>query len=62
MTIAAWIIAGALAYLALGAFVGSGLRTARETQTRPMPPVERVDQDRPLDITPALERDSARWN
>lgn len=56
MSVGAWVLLAAIAYLAISSMVGTALRNAREQQTRPMPPVERVDRDRPLDITPALRR------
>lgn len=56
--VTAIVIAAAvgLAYLALGAFVSSGVKPSKRT-----PPVEQV-RDAKLDIRPALERDDARWN
>lgn len=52
-----WIILAVIAYLALGVYVGSALRSARKAQTRPVAPVQQV-RDEKLDITPALRRSS----
>lgn len=54
-----WITLAYLAVLVFAACVGAGLRSARESQTRPVPRVEQV-RDQQLDIEPALKREVGR--
>lgn len=57
MSVGAWLLVIAIAYVALGHFVGSALRSAREQQTTPLPPpVQSAGRDEQLDITSALDR------
>lgn len=57
MSVGAWILLAAIAYVALGSFIGSVLRSAREQQTTPVQPTVEVVRDEQLDITPALRRE-----